>query len=80
MKQGYPFLPGDGSEPEGPSMDLRRKTKVAVVAVLTVLELGETVWSAVAGKLHDLKLVVTVAIWAVLAVAWYWILRDRKDR
>jgi hypothetical protein len=78
MKQAYPFLPDD--EPDKESFELKRRTKVAAAAVLTSLELGDMVYSAVTGGLHDLKLIVTVALWLVLAVIWYWILRDRKTR
>jgi len=77
MNQGYPFLPGNGPETGGDDIALRRRTKVVAAAILTVLTLGDTVYFVVRGKMHDLRLIVTVALWIVLALVWYWISRDR---
>jgi hypothetical protein len=77
MNQPYPFLPGNDPEPDGGNLEMKRRNKTIVAALLTVLELGDTAYALVSGNLHDLKLIVTIAIWCILALVWYSIFRKK---
>ena len=78
MIPGYPPLPG--SDGEQKSVELKLKTKVLVMAAITVLQAADSVSSALGGRMKDVKLFMTAVVWLLIAFIWFALAREWKSR